>query len=35
MLRRRVGGAQLFGVREGAVDQVFKKLAAVAETAVG
>ena len=30
-----VGGAQLFGMRQGAVDQVFKKLAAVAETAVG
>jgi len=30
-----IGGAQLFGVLQGAVDQVFKKLAAVAETAVG
>ena len=31
----RISGAQLFGVRQGAVDQMFKKLAAVAETAVG
>ena len=30
-----IGGAELFGMRQGAVDEVFKKLAAVAETAVG